>query len=54
MSVLKDKHSNTWYVQVRIQDPITGEIIHHKKRGFKLKREALKYEQDILFDSCDL
>lgn len=50
MSVLKDKQSNTWYVQVRINDPTTNETIHHKKRGFKLKREALKYEQDILYE----
>lgn len=39
MSVSKDKHTNTWTAQCRITD-WRGKVTHHKKRGFKTKREG--------------
>ena len=44
----KDEKRNTWYVQVKIKDPLTGKWHTHKKRGFPTKREARQYEAKYL------
>lgn len=43
MGVEKDKERGTYTVRVRYKD-FNGENRVHKKRGFKLKREAREYE----------
>lgn len=42
----KDKKAGTYYVQLKLKDPLTGATKWHKKRGFKTKREASFYEAD--------
>lgn len=44
----KDESRSTWFVQVKVKDPITGEWHSHKKRGFATKREAKQYEAKYL------
>ena len=46
MAVYFDKKQKTWYVDVRFRDE-SGDIRSHKKRGFKLKRDAEAYERDL-------
>ena len=46
MSVHKDPNTNTWFYQFKIKDNITGNIRTYKKRGFKLKKEALAAEAE--------
>lgn len=43
----KDEKRNTWFVQIKIKDPLTGKWHSHKKRGFATKREAKQYEASI-------
>lgn len=45
-----DKQRKTYYVQVKNRDPLTHEVRWHKKRGFKLKREAQEYEARLLLE----
>ncbi|MEE8806864.1 MAG: site-specific integrase [Lactimicrobium sp.] len=45
--IAKDEKRNTWYVQVKIKDPLTGKWHTHKKRGFATKREAKQYESSL-------
>lgn len=40
----KDENKKTWFAQVLIKDPVTGKRRYKKKRGFKFKREAEKWE----------
>lgn len=47
MGVEKDKDRGTYTVRVRYKD-FNGENRVHKKRGFKLKREAKEYETEFL------
>lgn len=47
MGVEKDKERGTYTVRVRYKD-FNGENRVHKKRGFKLKREAKEYETEFL------
>ena len=47
MSVYKDKNTNNWVVTLRYRDQ-SGKIRRRAKRGFKTKREALKWENDFL------
>ena len=44
MSVHFDEARKTWYAQVKIRDLASGEVKPFKKRGFRLKREALAWE----------
>lgn len=46
MAVLKDEKRGTWYVHLKTIDPVTGKPVWKKKRGFALKREALKWEAE--------
>lgn len=39
-----DKERKTYFVQYRVKDPLTGKYLFRKKRGFKLKREAVEFE----------
>ena len=50
MSVTKDGDSGRWMAQIRVTD-WKGNTIHKKKRGFRTKREAQKWEQDFLQQS---
>lgn len=43
-----DKERKTYYVQVKQRDPLTNNVKWHKKRGFKLKRDAQEYEARLL------
>ena len=47
MSVTKDGTTGRWMSQIRVTD-WTGNVIHKKKRGFATKKEALKWEQEII------
>lgn len=47
MGVEKDKERGTYTVRIRYKD-FNGENRVHKKRGFKLKREAKEYETEFL------
>ncbi|MBR2843877.1 MAG: site-specific integrase [Solobacterium sp.] len=47
MSVHKDKERGTWYVSYRVTDPVTGSALQKKKRGFKTKREAVRWETEL-------
>ena len=47
MGVEKDNERGTYTVRVRYKD-FNGENKVHKKRGFKLKREAKEYETEFL------
>lgn len=42
--IAKDEKRNTWFVQVKVKDPVSGKWRTIKKRGFKLKREAKDWE----------
>lgn len=42
-----DEERKTYYVQIKVKDPITGKWHTKKKRGFKLKREAVAYEAQL-------
>ena len=50
MSVTKDGSTGRWMSQIRVTD-WTGKVIHKKKRGFTTKKEALKWEQEIINQS---
>ena len=47
MSVYRDKNTKNWVVTLRYRDQ-SGKIRRRAKRGFKTKREALKWENDFL------
>lgn len=47
MSVYKDKKTNNWVVTLRYKDN-EGNTRRRAKRGFKTKREAVKWENDFL------
>lgn len=47
MGVLKDKERGTYTVRIRYKD-INGDERVHKKRGFRLQREAKEYEAEYL------
>lgn len=47
MSVYKDKKYNTWRVVYRYVD-WTGKMKQCQKRGFKNKRDAVKWEKETL------
>ncbi|MDD6257899.1 MAG: site-specific integrase [Erysipelotrichaceae bacterium] len=49
--IAKDEKRNTWFVQVKVKDPLTGKWHTHKKRGFATKREAKQYEAKYLSPS---
>ncbi len=44
MSVHKDKKRGTWSVVISVTDPVTKEKKQKWKRGFKTKREAVRWE----------
>lgn len=46
MAVYLDKNTKKWYYHFEIKDKITGQRKAIKKRGFTLKREAQKAEQE--------
>jgi len=50
MSVTRDSKTGKWMSQLRVTD-WTGREIHKKKRGFATKKEALKWEMDLLNQS---
>ncbi|MCH4020274.1 MAG: Arm DNA-binding domain-containing protein [Erysipelotrichaceae bacterium] len=43
----KDESRGTWFVQIKVKDPLTGKWRTHKKHGFSTKREAKQYEASI-------
>ena len=47
MAVCKDNKTNTYFVKTYYTD-YTGAKKQKKKRGFKLKREALDWEREFL------
>ena len=42
----KDEARGTWYVQIKVKDPVSGKWKAIRKRGFKLKREAQTWEAE--------
>lgn len=50
MPAYKDKNTGTWYVQF-YYETFSGERKKKKKRGFKLKSEALEWEREFLLKS---
>lgn len=52
MSVIRDKERKTWIAQFYYTTS-TGERKRKRKRGFKTKREAQKYERNFLTAYCD-
>lgn len=46
MAVNKDEKAKTWYAVFKTKDQLTGKTVWHKKRGFKLKRDAQDWERD--------
>lgn len=44
MAVYKDEKRGTWYAAVSVKDAVTGKFKVKKKRGFKLKRDAMQWE----------
>ncbi len=42
-----DNKRKTYFVQVTIKDPLTNKKKYIKKRGFKLKREAVEFEASL-------
>lgn len=47
----KDEARGTWYVQIKVKDPVSGKWHAAKKRGFQTKREAKQYEADMMQSS---
>ncbi|MFR8738329.1 MAG: Arm DNA-binding domain-containing protein [Eubacterium sp.] len=47
MAVFKDETRNTYYVKTYYID-YTGEKKQKKKRGFKLKKDAVNWEREFL------
>lgn len=48
MPVYKDAERNTWYVDLKYKDELSGKFKHHVKRGFKTQKEAKAYERDFM------
>lgn len=48
--IAKDEARNTWFVQVKTIDPMTGKAHLKKKRGFSSKREARIAEAEMMKD----
>ena len=46
----KDEVRGTWFVQIKIKDPVTGKATWKKKRGFATKREAKLFEAKMMED----
>lgn len=46
----KDDKRGTWFVQIKIKDPVTGKTAWKKKRGFATKREAKLFEAKMMED----
>lgn len=44
-----DEKRKTYFVQVSVRDPVTDKKKFIKKRGFKLKREALEFEHELRY-----
>lgn len=42
----KDDKRGTWYVQIKVKDPVSGKWKAVRKRGFKYKREAQAWETE--------
>lgn len=53
MSYYKDEKRGTWYVEGRYRDPLTNELVRYKKRGFKSKDEAKKYDAKMVLTPED-